>query len=181
MPTPRRPFAWFDRALADIAGAALVFMMFLIFASSVSRFVFRLPVPDVEVITEMLLVGVVFLAFAYTQALRQHVQVTLFTQPLSIRAKHWLGAFGYCIGIIAFSVLLYGLYRGAFRAWETGDAYFGVNVIQTWPARTLAVIGVAAIVIRLVVDLVSALTAKPEDYERDPTLTEEPGDRPGHQ
>jgi TRAP-type C4-dicarboxylate transport system permease small subunit len=120
----------------------------------VSRFVFGTPLPDVEAIAEMLLVGVVFLGFAYAQALGQHVEVTVFTEGLSARAKRRLALFGYIIGIGAFSVLLYALFTGALTALRTGDAYLGVNLIQTWPARGVAVVGVAALLLRLIVNAI---------------------------
>jgi TRAP-type C4-dicarboxylate transport system permease small subunit len=81
------------------------------------------------------------------------VEVTAFTEKLSDRAKRRLAVFGYIVGIGAFSVLLYALSSGAFSAWRTGDAYLGVNLIQTWPARGLAVVGVAALLLRLIVNL----------------------------
>jgi TRAP-type C4-dicarboxylate transport system permease small subunit len=154
MPEGRAPFAGIDRALADIAGIGLLIMMAMTVGSSVSRFVFGTPLPDVEAIAEMLLVGVVFLGFAYAQALGQHVEVTVFTDGLSARAKHRLALFGYLVGIGAFSVLLYALFTGALTALRTGDAYLGVNLIQTWPARGVAVVGVAALLLRLIVNAV---------------------------
>jgi TRAP-type C4-dicarboxylate transport system permease small subunit len=176
MPERRVPLAWFDRSMADLAGIGLVLMMMMTVGSSLSRFVFGTPLPDVEAIAEMLLVGVVFFGFAYAQALGQHVQVTLFTEPLSAKAKRRLAVFGYVIGIMGFSVLLYALFNGAMTAWRTGDAYLGVNLIRTWPARTLAVIGVAAMVLRLILDLAYFLFSDPNSPEHTPVDEEASGD-----
>ncbi|MEJ8574993.1 TRAP transporter small permease [Microbaculum marinum] len=163
MSKDRRPaFIAFDRGLADIAGAALVVMMVMTAISSFGRFFFSMPVPDVEAIAEMLLVGVVFLPLAYTQAKREHVVVTLFTDHMRAGIRARLIWFGVVVGIAGFAILLYALSKGALRAYESGDAYLGVNQIVTWPARTLAVVGTAALIVRLALDLTVSRTRAAE-------------------
>lgn len=163
-PKPHRePFIAFDRLLADVAGAALVVMMLLTVISSAGRFLFSAPIPDVEAVAEMLLVAVVFLGLAYTQALREHVEVTLFTDRLPgrvIRRFVWFGCF---VGLVAFAILAYAMGIGAYRAYATDDAYLGVNQIVTWPARAIAVVGLAALIIRLALDLTIARYRAHED------------------
>lgn len=152
----RTPLIAFDRGLADIAGIALVVMMVMTAISAFGRFFFSMPIPDVEAIAEMLLVGVVFLPLAYTQAKREHVVVTLFTDSASAVMRSRLIWLGCLVGFVAFAILLYGLYQGASRAFATGDAYLGVNQIVTWPARAVAVAGTAALIFRLALDLTVA-------------------------
>lgn len=142
-----------DRGLADIAGVALVVMMVMTAISAFGRFFFSMPIPDVEAIAEMLLVAVVFLPLAYTQARREHVVVTLFTENAGPAVRSWLIWFGCLVGFVAFAILLYALYQGAAKAYSTGDAYLGVNQIVTWPARAVAVVGTAALIVRLALDL----------------------------
>ncbi|MEX2521007.1 MAG: TRAP transporter small permease subunit [Paracoccaceae bacterium] len=160
----RAPLFAVDRLLADVAGAALFAMMLLTVVSIAGRFLFSMPIPDVEAIDEMLLVAVVFLPLAYTQARREHVEVTLFTDRLSPRAIRrfvWLGCF---VGAVAFAVLAYAMGWGAQRAWVTGDAYLGINQIVTWPARVVAVVGLVALILRLTLDLTIARRRAQEDF-----------------
>lgn len=170
----REPFIGLDRLLADIAGVALLSMMALTVVSSLGRFLFSMPIPDMEAIDEMLLVGVVFLPMAYTQATRQHVEVTLFTDGASPKAQRRFVWMGCLIGFLAFAVLAYAMGKGAHRAFLNGDAYLGVNQIVTWPARAVAAIGLAALIIRLALDLTiaryrateePAASGKAENYE----------------
>ena len=142
-----------DRLLADVAGGLLLAMMFGTVASSLGRYLFSSPIPDLEAITEMLLVAVVFLPMAYTQCRREHIEVTLFTEKLSANATRTLIVLGWVVGIFAFSLLAFAMARGALNALHTGDAYLGVNQIVTWPARTIAVVGIAALIFRLCADL----------------------------
>lgn len=150
------PFIAFDRLIADIAGVALFLMMVLTVVSSLGRFLFSMPIPDMEAVDEMLLVAVVFLPLAYCQSLRQHVEVTLFTDPLGPRWQQRFVWMGCLIGLLSFAVLTYALGKGAADAYWTGDAYLGVNKIVTWPARAAAVVGLAALMIRLALDLTVA-------------------------
>ena len=150
------PFIGLDRFLADAAGATLLAMMLLTVGSSLGRFLFSTPVPDMEAIAEMLLVAVVFLPMAYTQAMREHVEVTLFTDFAGAHIRRRFIWFGCLVGLLAFSVLTYAMGKGAIRAYNTGDSYLGVSEIVTWPARVIAVVGLAALVIRLALDLTVA-------------------------
>lgn len=161
-PADRAPFMAGDRLLADLAGLALMAMMLLTVVSSAGRFLFSAPIPDMEAIDEMLLVAVVFLPLAYTQARREHVEVTLFTDRLSGEIRRRLIWFGCLVGLVAFAVLAYAMGHGALRAFNSGDAYLGVNKIVTWPARAAAVIGLAALIIRLTLDLTVARYRKAE-------------------
>lgn len=154
--THREPFIAIDRFFADAAGATLVGMMLLTVVSSLGRFLFSAPVPDMEAIAEMLLVAVVFLPMAYTQATREHVEVTLFTDFAREEMRRRFVWFGCLVGLLGFSVLTYAMGKGAIRAYNTGDSYLGVNEIVTWPARAIAVVGLAALVIRLALDLTVA-------------------------
>lgn len=159
----REPFVVVDRVLANVAGVALFAMMLLTVVSSGGRFLFSMPIPDAEAVAEMLLVAVVFLPLAWTQAQRQHVEVTLFTDFARAEMRRRFIWFGCLVGFLAFSMLTYAMLQGAMRAYVTGDSYLGVNEIVTWPARAIAVVGLAAFVIRLALDLTIARFRAHED------------------
>lgn len=162
----RAPLFAVDRLLADIAGVALVGMMLMTVFSIVGRFLFSMPIPDVEAIDEMLLVAVVFLPLAFTQARREHVEVTLFTDHLRAAAIRRFVLAGCLIGLLAFALLAYAMGWGAYRAFVTGDAYLGINQIVTWPARAVAVVGLGALILRLALDLSIARRRAQEDFAK---------------
>lgn len=175
---PRSVFAWVDRAVGDLAGVALVAIMLLTAISTFGRYLFSRPVPDGEAITEMLLVAVVLLPLAYAQTLREHVSVTVFTDMLGWRSLLWLERLGLLIGVLSFGFLAYALGLGALRAYNTNDAYLGVNLILTWPARAIAAVGIGVFTIRLAVDLVTVgRFTGPEDDEESPSAPVSDGPR----
>jgi TRAP-type C4-dicarboxylate transport system permease small subunit len=110
----------------------------------------------------------VFLPLAYTQVRREHVVVTLFTDHMRAGIRARLIWFGCLVGFIAFAILLYAMSKGALKAYQTGDAYLGVNQIVTWPARALAVVGIAALIVRLALDLTLSRTRAAELAEDEP-------------
>lgn len=156
-PPSNRPFARIDTFFSRVAGVALLAMMFLTVISSLGRYLFTMPVPDMVVINEMLLVAVVFLPMAFTQMRGEHVEVTLFTDRLSPAAVRRFVMFGYLIGLISTTFLTYALAKGAYRAFWTADLNFGVYQIYTWPTRVVASFGMALLALRLTVDLVTLI------------------------
>ena len=156
--TNGRPFARVDRLFGDLAGVALVAIMLITAASTLGRYLFSMPIPDTEAIAEMLLVAAVLLPMAYAQVMREHVEVTLFTDGTSFGTRLILERFGCLIGVVAFAMLTYAMAHGAYRGYLTGDAYLGVNQIPTWPARAVGAIGSGVLTMRLAIDL---FTLKP--------------------
>lgn len=169
IPDPgRRKFGGVDTFFARIAGVALLLMMVITVVSSLGRYLFSMPVPDMVVINEMLLVCVVFLPMAYTQLRNEHVEVTLFTGMMRPRTVKWLLAFGCLLGGIAMGFLAYALTLGAIRAFQTADLNFGVFRIYTWPARSVAAFGTALLSVRLLLDLLIVIR-RPVGNATDPT------------
>lgn len=158
MATPNGPLSSIDRFFGDLAGVALVAIMLLTAISTVGRYFFIMPIPDVEAIAEMLLVAAVFLPMAYAQVMRDHVEVTLFTESTGYRTRLWLERLGCLVGIVAFGLLTYAMAYGAYRSFLAGDVYFGVNQIPTWPARAAGAIGAGILTLRLLIDV---FTIKP--------------------
>lgn len=114
---------------------------------------FGFPIPDAEAICEMLLVGAVLLPLAAAQQKKEHVEVTVFTHWMHASKLEWLRRFGCLVGACSFGLLSYALALGAIRAYNTFDAYLGVNLILTWPARAMASAGVGILVLRLIYEM----------------------------
>lgn len=159
----RRSFS-LDRAFADIGGALLVLMMLGTVISSLGRFSIGVAIPDFESIAAMALIGVVFLPMAYAQATRANVEVTVFTDWLGVEPRVWLFRFGCFVGLFAVAILAFAMLQGALRSYATGDLVQGVMRIPTWPARWVAVVGVALLIFRLLLDLISSRRVVESDF-----------------
>ena len=153
------------------AAISLVLIVLITVISATSRFVLGFPIPDAEAICEMLLVGAVLLPLAAAQQRKEHVEVTLFTSWMQADKIAWLRRFGCFVGACAFGLLAYSLALGAIRAYHTFDAYLGVNLILTWPARAAAAIGVSILVLRLVYEMFAGSRDEPAQAGDESTPT----------
>src|SRR5690606_21117906 len=95
------------------AGLCLSLIIVVTVGSAASRFFLGFPIPDAEAICEMLLVGAVLLPLAQAQKKKEHVEVTVFTQWMSVSKIDWLRRFGCLVGACAFGLLSYALALGA--------------------------------------------------------------------
>lgn len=151
------------RGASALAAIALVAIVLLIAISSAARFFIGFPVPDAEAISEMILVAVALLPLAAAQRKKEHVEVTVFTSWLVERQLVWVKRFGCFVGVVGFGILAYALALAAIRSFETNDSYLGVNMIVTWPARTVAVLAVLILVVQLIYEMFSRQTSEPAD------------------
>jgi C4-dicarboxylate transporter DctQ subunit len=89
-----------------IVGAVMVlFMMFAISYSVITRFVWNKPVPWVVEISSYLMLYITFLGVAWLQRKEGHVRIDLFTSRLSPSARTGLDAFTSLGGVIVGLIL----------------------------------------------------------------------------
>jgi len=137
------------------AAAGLVFVM--IFPTTfdvVLRYVFNAPLPEMFQLTEFMMVGVVYLAIAYVQQLKDHIKIEAATQWLPPRIQEILDNFGYGVGLIIFAIITWQTGRLAWEAWETSDYTMGIVQFPLWPAKSILPIGTGLLSLRLLVDII---------------------------
>jgi TRAP-type C4-dicarboxylate transport system permease small subunit len=98
-----------------------VLMMFLVAADVVMRHVFNQSIAGAFEVTELMMVPIVFLAFAYVELKDGHVRVDLVISLFPPRIRLYLECVTAAIGVAMFSVLAW---ESAFRSvylWQKGD------------------------------------------------------------
>jgi TRAP-type C4-dicarboxylate transport system permease small subunit len=148
---------WIDRLLVVTAVAALTLLMLQICVSVTARYIFNSPVPDDLVISEFLMVFIVFLPLSSVQAEREHVFVTIFTEWMSNNTKVILETFGVFIGLIAFAVLSAATFADFKHAWDYGSYVTGLWELVEWPPKFAVFFGIAILTLRLAVDAVQSV------------------------
>ncbi len=148
---------WFDSLLVAISVAAVAILMIHICISVTGRYLLNSPVPDDLVISEFLMVFIVFLPLSSVQAAREHVFVTIFTEWLPNRTKVLLETFGVFIGLFAFCVISFATYADFKHAWDYGSYVEGLWELVEWPAKFAVFFGIALFTLRLAVDLVQSI------------------------
>jgi len=135
------------------AAAGLVFVM--IFPTTVDvilRYVFNAPLPEMFQLTEFMMVGVVYLAIAYVQQLKDHIKIEIATQWLPQKAQDVLDLFGCLVGLLIFTIITWQTGRLAWEAWDTQDYTMGIVQFPLWPAKSILPIGVGLLCLRLLLD-----------------------------
>ena len=150
---------WIDRIAVVTAVVALVTMMLLTTVSGIGRYLFSAPIPDDLVMSEFLMVFVVFLPLGAVQAAREHVFVTIFTEWLANNTKVVLETIGVIVGLGIFTVFTVAVYTDFHQAWSVGAYVEGPLELPEYPARFVAFFGLALFAVRLLVDSVISVIA----------------------
>ncbi|MCH7477512.1 MAG: TRAP transporter small permease [SAR324 cluster bacterium] len=150
-------FAWTDRLLVLVAVSALIGMMLLTTVSVIGRRFFNSPIPDDLVMSEFLMVFVVFLPFSAVQAAREHVFVTIFTDWMSNRTKVIMETFGVVVGFGIFTVISMAVFTDFLAAWSVGAYVEGPLELPESPARFAVFFGLAVFSLRLLVDSITSI------------------------
>lgn len=105
-------------------------MIFLIAADAVGRYAFNHPIPGTLEITELMMVFIVFLAFAYVESKNGHVRVDLVISRLPRKVQPYIDCLDTVISlgimaIIAWQSVLYSL---ELRQSGNVSAYWGMPI-----------------------------------------------------
>jgi len=146
-----------DRVLVLIASGALIIMTLLTTISVFGRYLFNSPIPDDLVMSEFLMVFLVFLPQAAVQAAREHVFVTLFTDWMSNNTKVILETIGVAVGAIIFTIIALAAFDDFYRAWSVGAYVEGQLKLPEFPPRFIVFFGLAVFAVRLVIDLIQSI------------------------
>ena len=148
---------YIDRVAVVTAIIAILTMTVLVTVSVTGRYLFGLPIPGDLVLSEFLMVFVVFLPLAAVQAQREHVFVTFFTDRMGNRPKVVMETFGVFVGLFIFTIIAVATFTDVLHAW-TFDTYTeGEIEFQEWPPRFVVFFGIALFAVRLLVDAVQSV------------------------
>lgn len=158
------------RALAILGGVAMTLMMGHIVIDVFLKHVFNDPIDGTtEIVAAYYMVATVFLPLAYVTFAKGHLAVELFTGRMSGTGLRYLMVFG---GAATLAYLLFVIYctidEAILRtidgeAWETS-----VDLVAVWPSRWLLPLGLGAMALIVVVQIVRLLT---DDARRDHPTT----------
>ena len=143
-----------DTVAVTISMVALAAMMLMTTVSVIGRHFFLAPIPDDLVISEMLMVVVVFLPFGAVQASREHVFVSIFTEWMSNDIKVVMETVGVIVGLGIFTLVTWAVWTDVVVTWETGAYVEGLLELPEAPARFAVFLGLALFSVRLLVDAV---------------------------
>lgn len=148
-----RAFGWVCSGLNAMGTALIGFIMVVVNADVIGRFVFNKPITGVTEMVIVSIAAIVFLQFADTLRAGRVIQAdTLLRvlQPRAPRAYHGLQALFALLGALTFAVILHATVPFLERAWTSSDAYGNPAVfsLPKWPVRLIMIVGCAAMLLQ---------------------------------
>jgi TRAP-type C4-dicarboxylate transport system permease small subunit len=142
--------------LAVVSASMLVALMILGAVDVIGRYFLGMPLKGGYGISEILLVGIVFLAWPYTQSVDGNVRVEVFFKGFRPRIQSAIGAVSSVIALCIFGIMAW---QSAAKALESMESREIIDVvgIPVYPFQFLVTIGVGVLCLQLIVDLVHFL------------------------
>jgi TRAP-type C4-dicarboxylate transport system permease small subunit len=100
----------FNRVLRWVSMTGMVVMVITTIIDVAGAKLFRWPLPGAFEITSILGLVVIVFALPYTQMLRGHIEIDIFTGLLPKRAQSILGCFMFLLGIILFVLITWQMF-----------------------------------------------------------------------
>lgn len=104
--------------------------------------------------TESTMVLVVFGALAYAQERRAHIRVELLYSHAGPRGKSFMEAVTHIVAFLFFALMAWQGYVELLYSWEIMESTMGSVRFPLYPARSLLLLGVALLLLRLGIDIV---------------------------
>lgn len=152
------------KAIASILGIvatlATLVMMISIAIDVAFRILYNRSVPGVLEISETALVTAVFLGLAYTGATNSHIAVDLLTERLKKPVLRWVLTAAWALSTGFLVWLLFATVTRAIPSFLSRETRMGLVAWPIWPSRWIIVIGIFAMLLVAVVNLVRTATGR---------------------
>ena len=151
------------RASGFVAGMLVLVLALAVLSQIFGRLV-GVVVPGVIQGAGFLMVAIVFLALAYTQAASEHIRVSLVIENVSERWNWWIEL--WCLTFSACIIAYYAVFSGqqAWESWLFNYSSDGMVAIPTSIPQGIMTLGLAIFCIRLVDDLFRLIRTKTPQY-----------------
>jgi TRAP-type C4-dicarboxylate transport system permease small subunit len=164
-----------NTSLHYLAGALIVGVVVITVYNVIGRWLFDAPLQGTVELTELAMVGIVYLGMAYAQQQDGHITVDLLYQRLGPRWRSVLDAFAAIVGVVVVTLIAWRLYAYA-EVLEIGGRTTASRQIPLYPFAYLAIVGLTAYGLALATTFVRRLrdAARREEERRDEPPEPEP-------
>ncbi len=142
---------------AGLVGMTVLLIgMVLTTGDVIGRKVFSMPIPGAYELSTMILAVFMLLGLAYTQQVKGHVSINIFTPRMPLRVQHIVQIFTILLTLSVFAFLIYQGYFECVSAMET-NTVSSVLRIPAYPFKALVPIGVFLLCLELICVLILAV------------------------
>lgn len=135
-----------NKALHYVAGALIIAVMAFTVYNVLGRWLFGAPLRGTVELTQLAMIGIVYLGLAYAHHLDNHIAVGLVYQRFSPRVRAWLDVFSAVLSIFVLALLAWRLYDYA-SVLQAGGRTTASRSIPLYPFAYLAIVGVVAFMV----------------------------------
>ena len=145
-----------EGGLNVIAGLMLLGMMFLGACDVIGRYIFNSPITGAMEISSLLMGGMVFLAWAYTQSQKAHVTVDIFFVLYPRRVRAVFSFVMLCISLVLFALVLWQSTATAISDWQ-GGKLVRLILIPVAPFKLLVSLGALFICLEFIIQMIQLI------------------------
>jgi TRAP-type transport system small permease protein len=151
-----------NRGLHYISGALITLMMLFTVYNILGRWLFNRPLRGTVELTQLSMIAIVYLAFAYAQHRDDHISVDLLYVRLGDRAKAVLDAIGSVIGVVVLALLAWRLYAYS-ETLQLGGRTTATRRIPLYPLAYVAIVGTVAYLLAIVATAIERMRGERPD------------------
>ena len=144
-----------------ICTTAIIAMMILTAFDVCGRYFLNKPIRGALEFTEFLLVIAVATGFAYTQKVKGHISVELFTARLPLRYQKFIEGFGYFICLGLYILITWQCVVGGQTQW-INQVTSGAFEIPLWPFYFFLALGTAILCLVYLADIIKLFRGEVE-------------------
>lgn len=154
-------------ALAAIAAVSTLVLLGAILTSSLTRLVYARPVTGIIELSELALLGVGFLALAYTQRCHGHVSFSLVVERLPPAIGRAVNGFALLAAAGVVLLIAVASTDAALSSFTYGEVTLGSASVPVWPGRAVVSLGLWVLAVELLRSAVEAVVVASGGSERD--------------
>lgn len=152
-----------NRALHYVAGALIISVMAFTVYNVLGRWLFGAPLRGTVELTQLAMIGIVYLGLGYAQHQNSHIAVDLLYQRLGRRTRLVLDVFATALSMAVLSLLAWRLYDYS-AVLDAGGRTTASRSIPLYPFAYVAIVGVVAFILAYATTLAQRLRGtEPDD------------------
>jgi TRAP-type C4-dicarboxylate transport system permease small subunit len=157
-----------EKGLTVVSWVVTIAVTLMIVTDILLRFFFNRPLPATWEISEVCMPAIVFMAFAYTLTLDQHVKMSLVKERVSPRAQM---IFEMATNLISFGFCALLTYWSWLRFWTSfviNEEILAPVYVPWWPGKLMMPIGMAFFTLRYFMKFLNNMMR--QDVEKNPLV-----------
>ncbi len=158
-----KAFAGINRIMVFAASALLIVTALMLTYDVFRRYVWNAPLPASVEISSLLQAWVIFLPFAYTLTVGQHVRVTVLTIRLPLGAQRVLNVLAHLVTGLVCICLAWFAWVEFKVSWDLNEIMMAPIIVYWWAGKIAAPLGMLLFALQAFLLAAEELLATPEE------------------